>query len=80
MWYLWSNLKEILYPLSWTPDPEVISNIFSFKTMGATTDGELFKEKIKLASKVLRRNYTKFQRILHAKMLHMTANSKADIW
>lgn len=52
MWYLWSNLNEILNPLSGTPGPEVMSNIFAFKTMGATFDGELFKEKIKLASKV----------------------------
>lgn len=58
---MWSNLKEILYPHSGTPDPEVMSNIFSFRTMGATFDGELFKEKITLASKVPQRHYTKFQ-------------------
>lgn len=50
-----------------------MSNIFAFKTMGATFDGALLKEKIKLA--VPERTDTEFQTKSYDKILHKMDNT-----
>lgn len=49
---MWFNFNEILNLLFGMFGFEVMLNIFVFKIMGVIFDGELFKEKIKLVSKV----------------------------